>query len=294
MINRLRPPANGDILVPGGTVSLLGTTSETVRDLDRVLPTVAEVDELVSQGTQLIPTIAQTRFIRAFSGVRPLLLPAGGSADDGRDASRGFELNDHTCDGLENFATIAGGKLTTFRLMAEKTGDLVADRLGNTRPSRSDTTPLPVADGVRWTEPGFAARYWFRHQDPADLIVCECELVPRSAVGDILAHSPGAEAAMTVQAIASRSRIGKGTCQGAFCGVRVTTDLYDRGIYTDNCGLQRLHDFLSERYKGIRPVLWGGQLPQFELAEALHCGLLGLDQLEQAREQPSEQPSDPQ
>ena len=36
----------------------------------------------------------------------------------------------HEADGLENFCTITGGKLTTFRLMAQATADLVAARLG--------------------------------------------------------------------------------------------------------------------------------------------------------------------
>ena len=35
--------------------------------------------------------------------------------------------------------------------------------------------------------------------------------------------------------------------------------------------------FLAERYKGQRPILWEAQMRQFELAEALHCGLLGLE-----------------
>ena len=159
VINRLRPPGDGDILVPGGTVSLLGTTSETVQDLDEIHPTVAEVDRLVAEGIAMVPQIAHTRFIRAFSGVRPLLMAAGADAD-GRKASRGFSLFDHESEGLANFATVAGGKLTTFRLMAEKTGDLVARRLGNSQPCKTATAPLPSGDAIRWTEPGFAARYW--------------------------------------------------------------------------------------------------------------------------------------
>mgnify|MGYP003449368084 CR=1 FL=1 len=39
-------------------------------------------------------------------------------------------------------------------------------------------------------------------------------------------------------------------------------------------------DFFDERFKGQRLVVWGQQAAQMELAEALHCGLLGLDALE--------------
>ena len=278
VINRLRRPGDGDILVPGGTVSLLGTTSETVQNLDEIHPTVAEVDRLVAEGIAMVPQVAHTRFIRAFSGVRPLLMAAGADAD-GRKASRGFSLFDHESEGLANFATVAGGKLTTFRLMAEKTGDLVARRLGNNRPCKTETAPLPSGEAIRWTEPGFAPRYWVARHEPGDLILCECEMVPASAIDAIVQNAPGAESQMGLNAIAVRSRVGKGTCQGAFCSLRVTSHLYDRQVYDSPLGLRNTRDFVAQRFKGVAPVAWGEHLPQLELAEALHCALLGLDQL---------------
>jgi len=48
VINRLRPSASADILVPGGTVSILGTTSIRIDNLDQIYPTVEEVDTMVS------------------------------------------------------------------------------------------------------------------------------------------------------------------------------------------------------------------------------------------------------
>ncbi|NNK65365.1 MAG: anaerobic glycerol-3-phosphate dehydrogenase subunit A [Rhodobacteraceae bacterium] len=276
VINRLRVPGDGDILAPGGTVSLLGTSSVTVPRIEDNRPTVAEIDHILAEGTQMLPVLETTRFIRAFSGVRPLLAApdAGGNA---RRASRRFLLFDHEDQGLKNFVTIAGGKLTTFRLMAEKTADLVAARLGNTAASTTSTTPLPQGDAIRWTEPGLAARDWYRRADPSDMIMCECEMVAQSAVDDITADAPGAESHMSLKAIAQRSRIGKGACQGAFCAMRVTSHLYDTGVYDSRGGLELMRAFLAERYRGVRPVLWGAQLPQAELAEILHCGLAGLD-----------------
>jgi len=73
VVNRLRPPGDGDILVPGGTVSLLGTTSDTVDDPDGVRPTPEEAERNLREGATMLPGLAETRFIRAFSGVRPLL-----------------------------------------------------------------------------------------------------------------------------------------------------------------------------------------------------------------------------
>jgi glycerol-3-phosphate dehydrogenase len=51
VVNRLRPSANADILVPGGTVSILGTTSIRIDDLDQIYPTVEEVDAMVGEAS---------------------------------------------------------------------------------------------------------------------------------------------------------------------------------------------------------------------------------------------------
>ena len=284
VINHLRPPADGDILVPGGTVSLLGTTSVNLQSLDDIRPTVAEVDRMLKQGMSMVPALEHTRYIRAFSGVRPLMMSSS-AEQDGRKASRGFTLFDHQQQGVSNLATIAGGKLTTFRLMAEKTADLVAQRLGNSVPCSTATEALPEDERVRWTEPGYAARHWYQQHDNSDLILCECEMVSKSVVDDVLDQSPGSESAMTLKAIGLRSRIGKGTCQGAFCAMRVTSYLYDKGVYQNQGGLNSMRDFVSERFKGIRPVLWGEQMPQIELAETMHCGLMGLDLLPRKTQQ---------
>ena len=290
VVNRLRPPGDGDILVPGGTVSLLGTTSDLIDDPDGIRPTVGEVDRNLDEGMRMVPALAGTRFIRAFAGVRPLLSsPDSGAA--GRKATRGFSVFDHRDQGLTNFVTVTGGKLTTFRLMAEKATDLVAERLGNREPCRTASEPLTSGDALRWTESRASARAWFGRGEQADPILCECEMVPKSTVDAILSDAPGAEQHMPLKAIALRSRIGKGSCQGAFCSIRVTSHLYDREVYAGPDGLRLMRGFLAERHKGIRPVLWGAQLAQIELAETLHCGLMGLDLIEP--DEGDTAPSDP-
>lgn len=277
VINRLRPPADGDILVPGGTVSVLGTTSVRSNDLEGVRPTVAEVDINVQEGAAMLPALATARYIRAFSRVRPLLQEAVG---DDRSATRGFALFDHRNQGLNNFCTITGGKLTTFRLMAEKAADLVVLRLGRGGPCRTTSEPLADTGACRWTEPGASPRYWYQANDAEDTILCECEMVPTSAIDEIVACAPGLDEKMSLEAIALRSRAGKGPCQGSFCGIRIASYLYERGYYQDRTGLTHMRDFFNERFKGMRTVIWGRQAAQMELAEALHCGLLGLDNLD--------------
>ncbi|MBR4756077.1 MAG: anaerobic glycerol-3-phosphate dehydrogenase subunit A, partial [Bacteroidales bacterium] len=101
VINRCRKPANADILVPGDTVCIIGTTSTRVpyEECDTISPTPEEVDLLLTEGAKLAPSLAQTRILRAYAGVRPLV-----SADNdpsGRNISRGIVCLDHeTRDGI--------------------------------------------------------------------------------------------------------------------------------------------------------------------------------------------------
>ena len=224
----------------------------------------------------MIPVLEKARYIRAYCGVRPLF----GSDEDGgddRSVSRGFALIDHGEEGVENFITITGGKLTTYRMMAEKTADLVCDHLGISRHCLTSTEPLPASDRAQWTEPALAPRTWLKGHDPEDIILCECEMVPRSTVDSIVdtLHKQGGRTDLV--GIGLRSRIGKGPCQGAFCGPRITAYLFDREeLKADQC-LLGLREFARNRWKGLHPILWDRQLKQVELLESMHCGMLGLE-----------------
>jgi glycerol-3-phosphate dehydrogenase len=223
----------------------------------------------------MVPLLADMRYVRAFAGVRPLL--AAEQTADGRALSRGFEVLNHDEAGLSNFVTVTGGKLTTFRLMAEKTADLVCSRLGVTEPCRTKTEPLPSTRTNQWTEPGLAPRAWLRQENPKEALLCECEMVPVSAVDQIIDHLNARGEPLDLSAIGLRTRVGRGSCQGAFCGLRMTAHLYERRLLESDQGLFQLKRFLERRWHGLRPVLWGSQLAQEELQEALHCGLFGLE-----------------
>jgi glycerol-3-phosphate dehydrogenase len=144
VINRCRKPADADILVPGDTISLIGTTSMHIPydEIDDNRVTTAEVDTLLREGEKLAPVMGRTRILRAYSGVRPLV--ASDNDPSGRSVSRGIVLLDHAQrDGMEGFITITGGKLMTYRLMAEWATDAVCRKLGNTTPVPRPRAPLP-------------------------------------------------------------------------------------------------------------------------------------------------------
>jgi glycerol-3-phosphate dehydrogenase len=275
-IIRLRWPADADAVMPGGTVSVIGPTSVRLNSLEGIRPTVEEVDFVVEDAAGMLPVLETTRYVRAFSGVRPLIASKSPEGDD-HSLSRGFALLDHSHAGLKNFITITGGKLSTYRVMAERTADLVCERLGVTTPCKTRTEILPRAQDCKWTEPGLSPRLWIKQHNPEDILLCECEMVPKSAVDSIIETLHKQKTKPSLRAIGLRSRIGKGSCQGAFCSVRVAGYLYSRGELERDEGLALLRDFVRERWKGQRPVLWGEQLMQAELSEAVHCGLLGLE-----------------
>ncbi|MDG4869771.1 hypothetical protein P8631_17435, partial [Guyparkeria sp. 1SP6A2] len=92
----------------------IGTTSEHIDNdqIDNLHVSEKEVDILLSEGAKLAPIMANTRVLRAYAGVRPLV-----AVDDdgsGRNISRGIVLLDHQeRDGLKGLTTITGGKLMT-------------------------------------------------------------------------------------------------------------------------------------------------------------------------------------
>lgn len=156
VVNRCRMPSDGDIIVPVQTSCVIGTTDVQVDDPNDPEVTQGEVDRMLDEGDKLVPGFRQAPTLRAWAGVRPLFEESKEGVTDTRDVSRSHALLDHLeRDGVDRFLSIIGGKLTTFRLMAEQTVDLVCARLGEDRPCRTDQEPLPEPEGStrRWLGP---------------------------------------------------------------------------------------------------------------------------------------------
>ncbi|MFB6080605.1 MAG: FAD-dependent oxidoreductase [Haloferacaceae archaeon] len=144
VVNRCRPPADGDIVVPRGDGAILGTTSVAVDDPDDFRTADWEVERTVAECAAMVPALADAPVERTYWGVRPLYEP--GTAADERDVSRGFAVLDHADEGAEGLLSVVGGKLTTHRLMAEAAADRVCARLAVDAPCRTADEPLARAD----------------------------------------------------------------------------------------------------------------------------------------------------
>jgi len=126
--------------VPRGDVTYLGTTdTEHGPATDHPDVTAADADYLLEAANRTFtgPPLARADVVSAWAGLRPLVHEEGKGPSE---ISRKDEIVS-AADGL--LVSIAGGKLTTHRRMAERVVDQVCRRLGHEAPSRTAEVTLP-------------------------------------------------------------------------------------------------------------------------------------------------------
>ncbi|MDX1436877.1 MAG: FAD-dependent oxidoreductase [Anaerolineales bacterium] len=138
-INHLTKPSDGDIILPQRRMLVVGTTSYEVDDPDYIPVMPEQIQKMVDKGSALIPGLRNAKQRGAYTAARPLVGAGGG----GRSLSWTFKCFDHKeTDNIDGFVTITGGKATTLRAMAEKTADIVCEKLGVTSECRTKEVPL--------------------------------------------------------------------------------------------------------------------------------------------------------
>jgi len=157
VLNRCRDPDDGDIVVPHESEAVLGTTSVPVSDPDDYETADWEVERSIEECAAMLPPVGDAPVVRKWWGVRPLYAPDEGEGDR-RGISRGFFCLDHAEDGVENITSVVGGKLTTYRQMAEAATDQVCEKLGVDAGCETASRQLPGADDPDRLDE-FVARY---------------------------------------------------------------------------------------------------------------------------------------
>lgn len=276
-VNRCTMPGDGDIIVPIRTVCVIGTTDVPVDDPDQITPEPHEVAQMIEAGEVLVPGFRQARALRAWAGARPLF-PKGdgkGKVADTRDVTRSHSVIRHTeTDGVARLVSITGGKLTTFRLMAEDAVNAVCSELQVQLPCSTAAAPLPDSEERRFYWIGSREQAMEQHA-PDDPIFCECELVSQGDVRAAASRRPGQE----LDDLRRGLRLGMGPCQGGFCTFRAAGLLHQDGYYDRAQTNSALRSFVEERWKGQRVVLWGQQLRQARLDNWIFQDLLDLEHL---------------
>jgi len=274
------------LMVSHAGFTLLGTTDDDFYgDLDSVDVLEDEVDYLLQAFERVFPSIRSYRPVRTTTGVRPTLFKWRRYEDE---LSRRYEVIDHSTDGADGFVTIAGGKLSMYRLMAEETSDVVCRKLGYQASSITATRPLPGNESD--VEPAAelarrcgitalaAMKLQSRHGSNAAAVlqdarsgrmVCRCEPITEAE----LAHAARQEQVRTLADAFRRVGLAAGPCAGGACVLRAAAVIGNELGWSASQGFDAAREFLRGAWLGRAPILGRMGWAQEELAIGAHRGL---------------------
>ncbi len=139
-------------VVPRGGIVYLGTTdTDHPGPIDRPEITSGEIEYLLDAANRTfdVPEITPDDIVSGWAGLRPLLHEEGKAPSE-------ISRRDEIMTSPAGVLSIAGGKLTTYRRMAERIVDLAVDALarlgatpGTVNECRTDTSPLVGGDTTR-------------------------------------------------------------------------------------------------------------------------------------------------
>ena len=186
-------------------------------------------------------------------------------------------------DGVAGLVTVVGGKLTTYRLMAEKAADVVCRDLHVDKPCQTKEfvlpNPMPATAGHKEPDRAYHALPHrlaaVEESQAADSLICECELVTRAQIVQAAGEHGDGQAHWILDDLRRDLRLGMGPCQAGFCNYRAAGVLNAIGAADATHATQALADFAQRRWKGQRPLLWGQNLRQALLDEQIYRGVLG-------------------
>ncbi|MEZ5087783.1 MAG: glycerol-3-phosphate dehydrogenase C-terminal domain-containing protein, partial [Tessaracoccus sp.] len=150
-------------IIPWQHYWVIGTTDTAWHEqLTHPVPTSADIDYVLDHANAVLSTpLTRDDIIGTYAGLRPLLQPKVLDESKSTKVSR-----EHTVsEVVPGMVAIAGGKLTTYRVMAEDAVDFaLGDAQAKRRPSVTANLPLLGADGfaaVRNLGPSLGSRYGF-------------------------------------------------------------------------------------------------------------------------------------
>ena len=200
-------------VMPHGDYVLVGTTdTDFDGDRDRVAPAPADIDYLIEVVAQSLPEFRfrEDQVAYSFAGLRALV------TSNGRIAPSAVSREEIILEDRSGLVTVAGGKLTTHRRIAERVVDHVMKGLG--RPlghcptlntplpgarSESDSS-LPIDDFPADIRAALKGRYGTRSAEVERIVFEDAELARPLAPGT---HTIGAEVIF-----AARNEFARSVC----------------------------------------------------------------------------------
>lgn len=110
--------------IPRQRVTYIGTTDTPYKeDINHVMARMEDVEYLLKAANNMFPTVKLTTedVVSSWAGLRPLIYEEGKSASE-------LSRKDEIFESENGLLSIAGGKLTGYRKMAERIVDMVSER----------------------------------------------------------------------------------------------------------------------------------------------------------------------
>lgn len=277
-------------IIPYSNYSLVGTTdTDHLGDPGNLDIHREEVEYLMEAATRILPSSKNARIVRTFAGVRPTAYQWGKTPDQ---LSREHHILDHEKrDNVPGFITMLGGKLATYRMMAEELTDLLVKKFKKDSKCKTHLLQLPGAknlvdplkfSNVHEISELAAKRLVARHGDVAekilgeknkDCLLCLCEPVLEAEARYVFQN----EWCENLSDLARRTKFGIGPCGGAFClhrGLETLCEEKKRGAKELNNDLK---SFLNEQWHWKKPIVEGAETVQEELNYALLMNSANID-----------------
>jgi glycerol-3-phosphate dehydrogenase len=145
----LRTPRSVLFIIPWGMHWLIGTT-DTEWELGKAHPAAsqADIDYLLDHANEALERqLTEDDIVGVYAGLRPLV--SGGNDDDTTKISREHAV----AQPVPGLISIAGGKYTTYRVMASDTIDMAADGLDRPVPKSctEQVTLIGSDDWAKWS-----------------------------------------------------------------------------------------------------------------------------------------------
>ncbi|MGH2403928.1 MAG: glycerol-3-phosphate dehydrogenase/oxidase, partial [bacterium] len=139
-------------IVPWADRLILGTTDEHYEgDLEHPVATAAEVAYLLDHANRYLTRPLRRQDVTGtYAGIRPLVAAAAGE-------TAALSRDHYLATSAGGLISITGGKLTTYRKMAEDTVDAIVARDGGARPCRTESIPLAGSMGLEQTRTALEA-----------------------------------------------------------------------------------------------------------------------------------------
>lgn len=256
------------LFVPLEDRTILGTTDDDFfGDPDEVEILRDEVEYLLHSAEKFIPRIREFKPFSTKVGLRPTPYVYGVNEDK---ITREFEIEDD-----DGFISVFGGKLASYRLLAEIVSDLVCKKLGVNKKSKTHLIPLPGSENSEGEENDdiekfsekikdylsrnfkipeeiahfMAKKYGWRSKEILSQYglgepICECSKVYEGEIR----YAIEKEMAHTLEDVARRTWAGDGFCNGILCAKKIIKILLQKERKPE------VGKFISRREKLLEPV----------------------------------------